>query len=218
MKQTVFEYSGYLMRSHSETRWAGMMDALRITWLYEPELVHTRHGTYLPDFYLPHAGVFVEVKGPHPTQIEFEKAVDTFRSTGRPVVIAYGDMIFSVPGISGGRLVLCLESGPIYFSIFEFHSVIRLGIGEEAYKRYLRSGMKQSFDGTMMAGDVMRDMLISSMDRSAREQHLASLCYAINQAKSATHGQPSRAEWGISRMTEKWLAKEELKRQEMTHE
>lgn len=208
MKQTVFEFGGYLMRSHSETRWAGMMDALRITWLYEPELINTRHGAYLPDFYLPHAGIFVEVKGPHPTKIEYEKAVDASRVTGRPVVIAFGDMMLNVPGVGGGRLVVCRESGPVYFSTFEFHAVIRLGLGEEEYKRYLRAGMKRHFDGTMMAGDILRDLLISGMDRSAREQHLANLCDAVNQAKSATHGQPSRAEWAIAQLAEKWLAKE----------
>ena len=31
-KQQIFHYSGYEMRSHSETRWAGMMSAIDICW------------------------------------------------------------------------------------------------------------------------------------------------------------------------------------------
>ncbi len=63
-KQTIFRYGGYEMRSHSETRWAAMMDAMSVSWIYEPRTVVTRHGGYMPDFFLPAVGAFVEVKGP----------------------------------------------------------------------------------------------------------------------------------------------------------
>ena len=66
-KQTIFRYGGYEMRSHSETRWAAIMDVMGVTWVYEPRTVTTRHGGYMPDFFLPAVGAFLEVKGPTPS-------------------------------------------------------------------------------------------------------------------------------------------------------
>lgn len=208
MTQTVFEKDGYLMRSHSETRWARMLDALRICWEYEPLLVETRHGGYLPDFYLPRVGIFVEVKGPHPTQVEVEKAIDASRYTGRPVVIACGDMFISPPGVGGGRLIVFASSERCTYSTFEFHELIRLGLGEDAYKRYLRAGHKTSHPGAFPVGDLLREAMLGTMDRSARESHLARISSGLNALKSQAFGQISLAEWAIGSFFERIDAKE----------
>lgn len=56
-------YKGYRFRSRLEARWAVFFDALRIKWLYEPEGFEFEDGTkYLPDFYLPQYGSYVEIK------------------------------------------------------------------------------------------------------------------------------------------------------------
>lgn len=67
-------YKGYRFRSRLEARWAVFFDALGIKWQYEPEGFEkstnyceedgpNRVVRYLPDFYLPESGTWVEVKG-----------------------------------------------------------------------------------------------------------------------------------------------------------
>lgn len=56
-------HSGQLFRSRAEARWAIFFDLLGWDWDYEP--CHYKLGTlnYLPDFYLPATGTWIEVKG-----------------------------------------------------------------------------------------------------------------------------------------------------------
>lgn len=82
----------YLMRSTAEATWAGIMDSLRIRYAYEPGVWFTRHGGYMPDFLIPAAGCFFEVKGQAPTIQEREKAEDLTEATGMPVVFGYGSL------------------------------------------------------------------------------------------------------------------------------
>lgn len=64
-------YAGCHFRSRLEARWAVFFDALGIKWEYEPQGFETEwrlsleEGVirYLPDFYLPDAGCYAEVKG-----------------------------------------------------------------------------------------------------------------------------------------------------------
>ena len=61
-------YKGCNFRSRLEARWAVFFDALDIEWLYEPEGFETsfendQNVRYLPDFYFPKTGTWVEVKG-----------------------------------------------------------------------------------------------------------------------------------------------------------
>ncbi len=61
------QYKGYRFRSRLEARWAVFFDALGIEWVYEPEGYEKEEGgktlRYLPDFWLPKIGLWVEVKG-----------------------------------------------------------------------------------------------------------------------------------------------------------
>lgn len=198
MKQTVFQFQDYLMSSHSETRWAGMMDALRLQWVYEPALLKTRHGMYLPDFYLPHVGIFLEVKGARPTPIEIEKARDAQQETGKPFVIAYGDMNLSgVGGVGGGCLMTLPATHEAEFRTFELSGLIRDGLGREAWGRYMRSGIKHSHPGAQLAGEVLVDVLLTRMDRPAREQHQARHHASLNQRKADQALPISKAEWAL---------------------
>lgn len=62
-------YAGCQFRSRLEARWAVFLDALQVPWDYERETYRipagkdTRTTHYLPDFYLPTLGTWVEVKG-----------------------------------------------------------------------------------------------------------------------------------------------------------
>lgn len=203
MSQSVFERGGYLMRSYSETRWADMMDALHISWLYEPKLVVTSHGAYLPDFYLPRIGMFVEVKGAAPTEIEREKAADVSVTTGCPVVIAFGDMQLMYPGIGGARLMVFRGPHSIQYSTHELHGLIEHGLGQETYRGYLRAGSKRPHPGAQLVSEIMQDLTINRMERSVRERHLAGISREVNAAKSVIHSQMSRCEWGLIRFVEK---------------
>lgn len=58
-------YAGFRFRSRLEARWAVFFNELGITWQYEPQgyLVGEEQIPYLPDFWLPELGMWVEVKG-----------------------------------------------------------------------------------------------------------------------------------------------------------
>lgn len=57
------DYHGVLMRSSYEVRFATACDAVGVTWHYEPKRFDLGTCSYLPDFYLPMLGIYVEVKG-----------------------------------------------------------------------------------------------------------------------------------------------------------
>lgn len=60
-------YASCRFRSRLEARWAVFFDRMGIEWQYEPEgfkLTHDgRQHYYLPDFFLPQIGTWIEVKG-----------------------------------------------------------------------------------------------------------------------------------------------------------
>jgi len=56
-------YAGYRFRSRLEARWAVFFDAMKIPWLYESQGYYIAGRSYLPDFFLPDCGTWVEVKG-----------------------------------------------------------------------------------------------------------------------------------------------------------
>jgi hypothetical protein len=59
------DYAGTTFRSRLEADWAATLDGSGIRWQYEPELITLPSGTtYLPDFWLPEIGTWLEVKGP----------------------------------------------------------------------------------------------------------------------------------------------------------
>lgn len=60
-------YKGHRFRSRLEARWAVFFDALGLIWEYEKEgfeiKIDGKTERYLPDFWLPEVGIFVEIKG-----------------------------------------------------------------------------------------------------------------------------------------------------------
>lgn len=84
-------YKGYAFRSRLEARWAVFFDHLGIAWEYEPEGFELGNGLrYLPDFWLPDWGMWVEVKPECPDVPGMEKAVRLARWRGEPVLIVCG--------------------------------------------------------------------------------------------------------------------------------
>lgn len=69
-------YKGYRFRSRLEARWAVFFDELGIKYEYEPEGFDLEKvGRYLPDFWLPDLGWWVEIKPKYPEQSEIDKCI-----------------------------------------------------------------------------------------------------------------------------------------------
>jgi hypothetical protein len=64
-------YGGTTFRSRLEADWAATLNANNIQWAYEPETITLPSGTvYIPDFWLPELGTWIEVKGPGIPRVE----------------------------------------------------------------------------------------------------------------------------------------------------
>jgi hypothetical protein len=92
-------YNGYRFRSRLEARWAVFFDELGVKWEYEREGYALPSGPYLPDFWLPTSGVWVEVKGADPTDDEMLKCAQLRSETHKDVLLACG-----LPGEQPGTL------------------------------------------------------------------------------------------------------------------
>ncbi len=69
-------YAGHEFRSRLEARWAVFFDALAMEWRYEPEgfMLAPFGEWYLPDFFLPELGYWIEVKPGVPDEQARRKA------------------------------------------------------------------------------------------------------------------------------------------------
>jgi hypothetical protein len=84
-------YAGYRFRSRLEARYAVFFDALHLPWEYEEEgFVLGAVGHYLPDFWLPTLSLWIEIKGPPPTDEERAKARALAEHTIQDVAILAG--------------------------------------------------------------------------------------------------------------------------------
>lgn len=84
-------YKGHHFRSRLEARYAVLLDSLGVPWEYESEGYVLPDGTqYLPDFWLPREGIYLEVKGKEVTHAEQKKAAYLARGKQADVVLAVG--------------------------------------------------------------------------------------------------------------------------------
>jgi hypothetical protein len=71
MRAIPVTYRGTKFRSRLEASWAAHFDTRHMPRRYEPEAFTLNDGTnYLPDFYLPTARAWAEVKGDHNEWVE----------------------------------------------------------------------------------------------------------------------------------------------------
>lgn len=97
-------YRGYRFRSRLESRWAVFMDALDLSWTYEPEGFYLPDGVrYLPDFKVAGIG-WIEIKATMPTDAEAAKMEMVAAGKQTPGYILGGD----IPDPE----FMYLESGP----------------------------------------------------------------------------------------------------------
>lgn len=91
-------YKGYHFRSRLEAKWACFFDAVGISWLYEPEGFELPSGRYLPDFWLPDLGMWVEVKGRLPEPKYGSDGGDRDLARMRDLVCQHGSSALMVGG------------------------------------------------------------------------------------------------------------------------
>jgi hypothetical protein len=85
-------YKGYRFRSRLEARWAVFFDALGVEWEYEKEGYDLGDaGWYLPDFWLPRQGCWVEIKASGMVEKdEFQKAEFLSAGLEQPILLLIG--------------------------------------------------------------------------------------------------------------------------------
>ena len=83
-------YAGRRYRSRVEARWAIFLDACGIAFDYEAEAYALPSGGYLPDFWLPTFGLFLEIKGRAPSEDEKAKCSELAAAAERCVLLAIG--------------------------------------------------------------------------------------------------------------------------------
>ena len=97
-------YAGHRFRSRLEARWAVFLNALGITWEYEPQGYVLDDGTpYLPDFIVrPSADheFWLEIKGQHPTRAEIDKAARLAQGTQKDTYLYFGPVEQPGKGLS----------------------------------------------------------------------------------------------------------------------
>ena len=100
-------YAGILFRSRLEARWAMYFDLLGYEWDYELEGFSTKFGGYLPDFYLPKLGIFVEIK----PYMQNDERWGSLVSGGIKLVVAFGSVrgiIWKVIAPNGDLVECCI--------------------------------------------------------------------------------------------------------------
>lgn len=83
-------YKGYRFRSRAEARWAIFFEYAGISFDYEPEGVVLDGASYLPDFWLPDAQTWFEVKGADPTPQERNLCSRLAAESARQCLLAVG--------------------------------------------------------------------------------------------------------------------------------
>jgi hypothetical protein len=204
--KTIFRHGDYEMRSHSETCVADAMDQLGVTWLYEHQRVDTRHGWYVPDFYLPMANLFIEVKGAPPTREEIDKAMDAQAETGSPVLFAHGRPKMEMASVHGGRYSYFTDKGEVGWSSFEVSKLVRLGMSMSTYAAFIRAAEhKPKPDGTMI-GELLDERLRDWMGRPDYEDCLRRQHGELNAEKETIVRQSSKSEWFLAQVSAKLSA------------
>jgi hypothetical protein len=83
-------YNGMRFRSRAEARWAVFFEAAGIRFEYEAQGYVVDGRPYLPDFWLPDAKVWMEVKGDDPTPEEIVLCEKLAKQGGQPCLLAKG--------------------------------------------------------------------------------------------------------------------------------
>lgn len=180
----VNRYNGYLMRSHSETRWAALMDALGIRWLYESRAVKTRHGMYLPDFILPLAGIAVEVKGPGATPGEVDKAADASIALKMPVAVVWGVLDSDGMRVIHGQVLLIYGKARIRYTTEELSNLVWHEAPQDIWSQMMKVARKEKYLPLRPALEKLDEVMFTEIyDKKTCEQVRREVAAELNEEK-----------------------------------
>jgi hypothetical protein len=120
-------YKGYRFRSRLEARWAVFFDSLGLEWQYELEGFDLGDGVYyLPDFWLSHQQIWLEIKGAFPDYEEIGKATRLAMADNHGVVITWANF----DDKSQENTFVCYkDENNMLCSDSEFYSIAELLLG-----------------------------------------------------------------------------------------
>jgi len=186
-------YRGYRFRSRLEARWAVFFDAAHIRWEYEKEGFDLgKHGYYLPDFYLPDFGCFVEIK---PEKGMTDQVENQLRALSHiaPTICFQGVPSLSWRGWDGGTLFcwdLCDSGGGAYQNEISWcycNSCNKFTLSISDNDPKLLRG-----DRTLFRDENFQHVWTELCDPEHRDHHEAGACdFPINKARAARfeHGE-----------------------------
>jgi hypothetical protein len=145
-------YHGYRFRSRLEARWAVFFDVLGIPYEYEKEGYDLGEvGWYLPDFWLPHQRIWIEIKGNAPTSAEVAKCKALSLAARTHVILLVGppECNRMHHGIRGGGTLFFFRTFVEYveeFRIEEDDYAWEFGSIEQAMSYQENGGMVSIYD------------------------------------------------------------------------
>src|SRR5258706_5967791 len=118
MKAIETVYNGYRFRSRLEARWAVFFDTLGIRYEYEKEGYDLDGVWYLPDFWLPDLGYWIEIKGQEPTEEEHAKALALAEASNTEVYLFAGSI--EIPDHDDEKMLAYQHGGSEPWDVDEF--------------------------------------------------------------------------------------------------
>jgi len=197
-RRTIYQHQGYKLRSYTELMWARLMDALDIFYLYEPHLLQVEGCKYLPDFYLPSADMYLEVKGTRPTDIEKAKAEQVHATTGRPVVFLVSRPQSDTRGFMNCYLLVPRDDEWATMSLDWLGQIFLKAAGEYAWHRAILSVRENILDCLRPASEVLDEVLLEMMGRSEAEDCLRLTHKRTNDDRRSIDRELSISDRGIA--------------------
>ncbi len=164
------EHRGWMMRSHTELLWAKVFDASKIQYLHEPGVFNTPHGWYLPDFYMPNIGAYVEIKGVEPTDIEKAKAVAVMAKTGKPLVIINGKPMPDRNGFCSCQANFYLAGKWVQVPMCYYSDLYIQAMGQSEWMKLYVAGAPERSDGVVCLSEVLATWASEKLGRSFYEK------------------------------------------------
>lgn len=197
-RRTIYHYEGYRLRSYTEFMWVKAMEAAGIFYLYEPDLVRVDEGYYLPDFWLPNVGIYLEVKGKPPSIEEIQKADAVMARTGREVIFLVGLPQADDRGICNcGFLVRGASGWTGNLSPNYLHQMVRDFLCPGMWLAILNAVRPDGYDRVRPVGDMLEEFFLARSDRSDMEQVLREIHAPVNAERLASLPAPTQCEVAI---------------------
>ena len=197
-RRAIYHHNGYRLRSYTELLWARVLEAAEIFYLYEPDLVRVDDGYYLPDFWLPNVGIYLEVKGKNPTDIEIQKADAVMARTGREVAFLVGRPESDDQGLMNCGMLARGAAGWTYgISPNDLHCLVKDHVGHSMWSRINLAAKGDIMDSVRPIGDILEELFLGLADRSEMEQCLRETHAPVNAERMAALPAPSVCERAI---------------------